>query len=150
MPARPDLSARVRAGVRKPPRKEPAGRWGGHLPSMTVFLEELEGAGCDLYLHQQALDTTTPAGCAMFQMLGGFSEFERSIIRSRVKGGHGSGASARHQERQADWASAAAAAQGRADPRRASEGDWHHQDRAAVRDRVSAVQRIKALMNPAA
>jgi len=29
---------------------------------MTVFLEELEGAGCDLYLHQQALDTTTPAG----------------------------------------------------------------------------------------
>src|SRR5689334_20743962 len=29
MPARSDLSARVRAGVRKPPRKEPAGRWVG-------------------------------------------------------------------------------------------------------------------------
>jgi DNA invertase Pin-like site-specific DNA recombinase len=51
------------------------------------FLEELDGAGCDLYLHQQALDTTTPAGRAMFQMLGVFSEFERSIIRSRVKAG---------------------------------------------------------------
>ena len=43
--------------------------------------------GCDLHLHQQALDTTTPAGRAMFQMLGVFSEFERSIIRSRVKAG---------------------------------------------------------------
>ena len=31
--------------------------------------------------------TTTPAGKAMFQMLGVFAEFERSIIRERVKAG---------------------------------------------------------------
>jgi DNA invertase Pin-like site-specific DNA recombinase len=43
--------------------------------------------GCDLYLHQQAIDTTTPAGKAMFQMCGIFSEFERSMIRERVKSG---------------------------------------------------------------
>ena len=60
------------------------GRSSRHLVG---FLEELDGAGCDLYLylHQQSLDTTTPAGRAMFRMLGVFSEFERSIIRSRVK-----------------------------------------------------------------
>jgi DNA invertase Pin-like site-specific DNA recombinase len=62
-------------------------RLGRSLQHLVGFLEELEGAGCDLYLHQQALDTTTPAGRAMFQMLGVFSEFERSIIRSRVKAG---------------------------------------------------------------
>ena len=38
------------------------------------------GAGVDLYLHQQALDTTTPSGEAMFQMMGVFAEFERSMI----------------------------------------------------------------------
>ena len=35
-------------------------------------------------LHQQGLDTTTPAGKAMFQMMGVFAEFERSMIRERV------------------------------------------------------------------
>jgi DNA invertase Pin-like site-specific DNA recombinase len=37
-------------------------------------------------LHQQGLDTTTPAGKAMFQM-GVFAEFERAMIRERVKAG---------------------------------------------------------------
>jgi DNA invertase Pin-like site-specific DNA recombinase len=36
---------------------------------------------------QQGLDTTTPAGKAMFQMLGVFAEFERSIIQERVRAG---------------------------------------------------------------
>jgi DNA invertase Pin-like site-specific DNA recombinase len=62
-------------------------RLGRSLQHLAGFLEELDGAGCDLYLHQQALDTTTPVGRAMFQRLGVFSEFERSIIRSRVKAG---------------------------------------------------------------
>jgi DNA invertase Pin-like site-specific DNA recombinase len=62
-------------------------RLGRSLQHLVGFLEELDAAQCDLYLHQQALDTTTPAGRAMFQMLGVFSEFERSIIRSRVKAG---------------------------------------------------------------
>ncbi len=48
---------------------------------------ELKAKGVDLYLHQQSLDTSTPAGKAMFQMLGVFSEFEREIIRERVNSG---------------------------------------------------------------
>jgi DNA invertase Pin-like site-specific DNA recombinase len=41
----------------------------------------------DLYLHKQGLDTSTPSGKAMFQMLGVFAEFERSMIRERVLSG---------------------------------------------------------------
>ena len=35
----------------------------------------------------QGLDTTTPAGKAMFQMMGVFAEFERAMIRERAKAG---------------------------------------------------------------
>ena len=41
----------------------------------------------DLYLHQQGIDTTTPAGMAMFQMCGVFAEFERAMIQERVRAG---------------------------------------------------------------
>ena len=50
-------------------------------------MSELQALKIDLFLHQQGLDTTTPAGKAMFQMLGVFAEFERSIIRERVRAG---------------------------------------------------------------
>ena len=43
--------------------------------------------GVDLYLHQQAVDTTTPAGKALFQMMGVIAEFEREIIRERINAG---------------------------------------------------------------
>jgi DNA invertase Pin-like site-specific DNA recombinase len=43
--------------------------------------------GVYLYLHQQGIDTGTPAGKAMFQMLGVFAEFERAMIVERVKAG---------------------------------------------------------------
>jgi DNA invertase Pin-like site-specific DNA recombinase len=62
-------------------------RLGRSLQDLIGFLSDLQGAGRDLYLHQQALDTTTPSGRAMFQMLGVFAEFERSMIRERVKAG---------------------------------------------------------------
>jgi DNA invertase Pin-like site-specific DNA recombinase len=41
----------------------------------------------DLYLHQQGLDTSTPSGRAMFQMMGVFAEFERAMIQQRVHAG---------------------------------------------------------------
>ena len=50
-------------------------------------LDELHAAGVDLYLHKQAMDTTTPAGKALFGMLGVFAEFERELIRERVCAG---------------------------------------------------------------
>lgn len=62
-------------------------RLGRSLQDLVGFLNELHGVGCDLYLHQQGIDTTTPAGKAMFQMCGVFAEFERSMIQERVKAG---------------------------------------------------------------
>jgi DNA invertase Pin-like site-specific DNA recombinase len=51
------------------------------------FLSELQAFRIDLFLHQQGLDTTTPAGKAMFQMMGVFAEFERAMIQERVRAG---------------------------------------------------------------
>jgi DNA invertase Pin-like site-specific DNA recombinase len=62
-------------------------RLGRSLQDLVGFLAEINAVGCDLYLERQALDTTTPTGRAMFQMLGVFSEFERCIIQERVKAG---------------------------------------------------------------
>ena len=62
-------------------------RLGRSLPDLLTFMGELKAKGVDLYLHQQSVDTSTPAGKAMFQMLGVFSEFEREIIRERVNTG---------------------------------------------------------------
>ena len=62
-------------------------RLGRSLKDLVGFLEELQGAGIHLFLHQQALDTSTPAGKALFQMLGVFSEFERAMIQDRVRAG---------------------------------------------------------------
>jgi DNA invertase Pin-like site-specific DNA recombinase len=50
-------------------------------------LKELHAAGVNLFLHEQALDTTTPAGAAMFGMMGVFAQFERAMIRERVNAG---------------------------------------------------------------
>ena len=62
-------------------------RLGRSLQELVSFLGELHAKNVDLYLHQQGLDTATPAGRAMFQMLGVFAEFERGIIVERVKAG---------------------------------------------------------------
>jgi hypothetical protein len=62
-------------------------RLGRSMQHLVGFLGELEAVGCDLYLHQQALDTTTPSGRAMFQMCGVFAEFERAMIRERIMSG---------------------------------------------------------------
>jgi len=62
-------------------------RLGRSLQDLIGFLSELHAVGVDLYLHQQGIDTTTPAGKMMFQMMGVFVEFERSMIQARVKAG---------------------------------------------------------------
>ncbi len=62
-------------------------RLGRSLQDLLSFLGELHAKAVDLYLHQQGLDTSTPAGKALFQMMGVFAEFERAIIRERVRSG---------------------------------------------------------------
>ena len=62
-------------------------RLGRSLQDLIAFLGEMHAKEVDLYLHQQGLDTSTPAGKALFQMLGVFGEFERAMIRERVNAG---------------------------------------------------------------
>ena len=62
-------------------------RLGRSLTDLLAFLKDLHAKGVDLFLHQQGLDTSTPSGRAMFQMLGVFAEFERAMIRGRVMAG---------------------------------------------------------------
>src|SRR6266550_3296683 len=62
-------------------------RLGRSLQDLVGFLSELHAFKIDLFLRQQGLDTTTPAGKAMFQMMGVFAEFERAMIQERVRAG---------------------------------------------------------------
>jgi DNA invertase Pin-like site-specific DNA recombinase len=62
-------------------------RLGRSLQHLVGFLGEINDRGVDLYLHTQGLDTSTPAGRAMFSMLSVFAEFERSILRQRILAG---------------------------------------------------------------
>lgn len=87
---RPGLDAMLKGAVRR--EFDVIAAWsvdrlGRSLQDLVSMLTEIHAAGIDLYLHQQAIDTTTPAGKAMFQMMGVFAEFERAMIRDRVKAG---------------------------------------------------------------
>lgn len=62
-------------------------RLGRSLPDLVAFLSDIQARGCDLYLHQQNVDTSTPSGRMLFQMLAVFAEFERAIITSRINAG---------------------------------------------------------------
>jgi DNA invertase Pin-like site-specific DNA recombinase len=62
-------------------------RLGRSLQDLVGFLSELHALKIDLFLHRQGLDTTTPAGKAMFQMMGVVAEFERAMIQERVRAG---------------------------------------------------------------
>src|SRR5436190_21640285 len=62
-------------------------RLGRSLQDLVAFLSELHALRIDLFLYQQGLDTRTPAGRAMYQMMGVFAEFERAMIQERVRAG---------------------------------------------------------------
>ena len=62
-------------------------RLGRSLIDLLSTIQQLETCGVDLYLDQQAIDTTTPTGRLMFQITGAFAEFERSMIRQRIRAG---------------------------------------------------------------
>ena len=68
-------------------RSIPASSGRRSLTDLLDFLRDLHAKGVDLFLHQQGLDTSTPSGRAMFQMMGVFAEFERAMIRERVLAG---------------------------------------------------------------
>jgi len=62
-------------------------RLGRSLTHLVAFLNDVQSVGCNLYLHVQGLDTSTPSGKAMFGMLAVFGEFERSMIVERINAG---------------------------------------------------------------
>lgn len=62
-------------------------RLGRSLSDLVAFLSDIQAKGCDLYLHQQAVDSSTPSGRALFMLSGVFAEFEKSIITSRINAG---------------------------------------------------------------
>jgi DNA invertase Pin-like site-specific DNA recombinase len=62
-------------------------RLGRSLSDLLDTIQRLEACGVDLYLDQQAIDTTTPMGKLVFQLTGAFAEFERTMIRQRIKAG---------------------------------------------------------------
>jgi DNA invertase Pin-like site-specific DNA recombinase len=62
-------------------------RLGRSLKHLVTLLDEFHAKGVNLYFHQQGIDTTTPSGKMMYQMCGVFAEFERSILKERVKAG---------------------------------------------------------------
>jgi DNA invertase Pin-like site-specific DNA recombinase len=62
-------------------------RLGRSLKHLVEVLETIRETGVGLFIFTQSVDTTTPAGRAMFGMLGIFSEFEREMIVARVNAG---------------------------------------------------------------
>ena len=88
--ARPQLDAMLKGVVRRDfdlVASWSVDRLGRSLLDLVGMLKEMHAKGVDLYLHQQGIDTTTPSGKAMFQMMGVFAEFEREMIRDRVMAG---------------------------------------------------------------
>jgi DNA invertase Pin-like site-specific DNA recombinase len=61
-------------------------RLGRSLRASGMFRDAAH-TGVDLYLDQQGVDTTTPAGQALFGMAGVFAEFERSMLIERTRAG---------------------------------------------------------------
>lgn len=62
-------------------------RWGRSLADLVATLQELERLGVGFVSLTEALDLTTPSGRAMAGMLAVFAEFEREILRERVRAG---------------------------------------------------------------
>lgn len=61
-------------------------RWGRSVTDLLATLQELEHLGVGFVSLTEALDLTTPAGRAMAAMLAVFAEFEREVLRERVRG----------------------------------------------------------------
>lgn len=62
-------------------------RWGRSVADLLATLQELEHLGVGFVSLTEALDLTTPAGRAMAGLLAVFAEFERDILRERVRAG---------------------------------------------------------------
>ena len=62
-------------------------RWSRSLKELIVSIERLKELQIDFCSCQFPIDTTTSAGKLMFQIIGAFGEFERELIRERIRAG---------------------------------------------------------------
>lgn len=62
-------------------------RFGRSLKQLVMSLSELSSIGVGFISYQDSLDLTTPQGRLMFHIIGAMAEFERELIRERVKAG---------------------------------------------------------------
>lgn len=62
-------------------------RWGRSLADLVTSLAELNELGVGFVSLTEALDLTTPSGRAMAGLLAVFAEFERDLLRERVRAG---------------------------------------------------------------
>jgi DNA invertase Pin-like site-specific DNA recombinase len=62
-------------------------RFARSLKHLIDALEEFKERGIDFVSYTEQLDTTTAQGALFFQIFGAFAEFERALIRERVKAG---------------------------------------------------------------
>ncbi len=62
-------------------------RFGRSLKALITTLEELRSLGVQFVSYTENLDFSTPAGRAMANLIGVFAEFERDLIRERVRAG---------------------------------------------------------------
>src|SRR5262249_2702852 len=76
-----DFMDTVVKGLRPPFR---LAKFEGDAAFVYAVAEKVDGCWDREKLSQQGLDTSTPSGRAIFQMLGVFAEFERAMIRERV------------------------------------------------------------------
>ena len=62
-------------------------RWARSLQELLMNVTELTGKNLHFIVLTQPIDTTSPTGMLMLQILGAFAEFERAIIRERTIAG---------------------------------------------------------------
>ena len=62
-------------------------RLGRSLPHLVTLLEELKGRGVQFRSLTEGMDTTTPSGELLFNMVASLAQFERALIRERVNAG---------------------------------------------------------------
>jgi len=62
-------------------------RLGRSLKHLILTLDELQSVGVGFVSYNENLDLTTSTGRLMFQLLGAFAEFERNLIKERVRAG---------------------------------------------------------------
>lgn len=62
-------------------------RLGRSIQHLLSFMTEIQAVGVDLYIHQQAINTATPAGRMVFGIFSALGEYERELIRERINAG---------------------------------------------------------------